>query len=136
VLAALGLALLPEAVEAGGRARFYAPMMFWSLLAAWAFFEAIRHTGDAALPRRTVRRWHLFFGASFAFAIFSHEEIALLYPALLLAALWWRGWSYLRLPGAAPRPRHQPGRGGAALAHRTGRAARTVAGDSDQPALS
>jgi 4-amino-4-deoxy-L-arabinose transferase-like glycosyltransferase len=100
VLAALGLTLLPEAIEAGGRARFYAPMMFWSLLAAWAFFEAIRHTGDVDSPRRTVRRWHLLFGASFAFAIFSHEEIALLYPALLLAALWWRGWTYLRLPGA------------------------------------
>ncbi len=113
VLAALGLALLPEAVEAGGRARFYAPMMFWSLLAAWAFFEAIRHTGDAALPPRTVRRWHLLFGASFAFAIFSHEEIALLYPPLLLAAFWWRGRSYLRLPGAAPA--HVIGLGAVAL---------------------
>ncbi|HHY55772.1 MAG TPA: hypothetical protein GYA08_10080 [Chloroflexi bacterium] len=99
VLAALGLALLPEAIEAGGRARFYAPVMFWSLLAAWAFFEAIRHTDDANRSWRTVRRWHLLFAVSFALAIFSHEEIALLYPALLLAALWWRGWAYLRLPG-------------------------------------
>lgn len=100
VLAALGLTLLPEAIEAGGRARFYAPMMFWSLLAAWAFFEAIRHPGAADPPPHSVRRWHLLFAASFALAIFSHEEIALLYPALLLAALWWRGWTYLRLSGA------------------------------------
>ncbi|HHW88947.1 MAG TPA: hypothetical protein GX400_22385, partial [Chloroflexi bacterium] len=101
VLAALGLALLPEAIEAGGRARFYAPMMFWSLLAAWAFFEAIRQANDVAdPPGRSVRRWHLLFGASFALAIFSHEEIVLLYPALLLTALLWRGWMYVRLPGA------------------------------------
>jgi len=102
VLAALGLTLLPEAVEAGGRARFYAPMMFWSLLAAWAFFEAIRAAGNAGRSQRTARRWHLLFGASFALAIFSHEEIALLYPALLLTAFLWRGWGYVRLPGAAP----------------------------------
>jgi 4-amino-4-deoxy-L-arabinose transferase-like glycosyltransferase len=98
VLAALGLALLPEAIEAGGRARFYAPVMFWSLLAAWAFFAAIRLSDGA--DQRRVRRWHFLFAASFALAIFSHEEIALLYPALLLAALLWRGWGYLRLPGA------------------------------------
>lgn len=101
VLAALGLALLPEAIEAGGRARFYAPMMFWSLLAAWAFFEAIRQANDVAdPPGRIVQRWHVLFGVSFALAIFSHEEIALLYPALLLTALLWRGWMYVRLPGA------------------------------------
>ncbi|HQY91800.1 glycosyltransferase family 39 protein [Caldilinea sp.] len=99
VLAALGLTLLPEAVEAGGRARFYAPMMFWSLLAAWSFFAAIRHT-EQPLNRRTILRWHILFAVSFSCAIFSHEEIVLLYPALLLAALLWRGWAYVRLPGA------------------------------------
>lgn len=99
VLAALGLTLLPEAVEAGGRARFYAPMMFWSLLAAWSFFAAIRHT-EHTFNRRAILRWHILFAVSFSCAIFSHEEIVLLYPALLLAALLWRGWMYVRLPGA------------------------------------
>lgn len=100
VLAALGLVLLPEAVEAGGRARFYAPIMFWSLLAAWAFFEAIRSAGHGDQQRRAALRWHLLFAISFACAIFSHEEIALLYPALLLAAWLWNGWAYVRQPGA------------------------------------
>ncbi|MCB0054244.1 MAG: glycosyltransferase family 39 protein, partial [Caldilinea sp.] len=37
-LAALGLALLPEAIVWSGRARFYAQLQFFALLALWAAF--------------------------------------------------------------------------------------------------
>lgn len=136
VLAALGLTLLPEAIEAGGRARFYAPMMFWALLAAWSFFEAILHDNAAAPPRRVVLHWHLLFGGSFACAIFSHEEIALLYPALLLAALLWRGWAYVRLPGAVLA--HVIGLGAVALRlliEQVGQPGQLLAIQSSQPYL-
>ena len=95
-LAAVGLALLPEAIEWGARARFYAQLAFFVLLAAWAAWAAIQPVPDRDAPASWRR--HLTFAALFALALFSQEETLLLYPSLLLAALLWRGGRYLLRP--------------------------------------
>lgn len=95
-LAALGLALLPEAVEWGARARFYAQLTFFVLLAVWAAWAAIQPVPNRDAPASWRR--HLTFAALFTLALFSQEETLLLYPALLLAVLFWRGGRYLLRP--------------------------------------
>jgi len=91
LLAALGLALLPEAVLWGGRARFYTQLQFFTLLTVWAAFSAITTTADN--PKAMARRQG-FFALALILALFSHEETVLLYPSLLLGMLWWRGWRF------------------------------------------
>lgn len=91
VLAALGLALLPEAILWGGRARFYTQLQFFTLLTVWAAFAAI--TTPTNNPKQQARRQWLF-ALCFILALFSHEETVLLYPSLLLGMLWWRGWRF------------------------------------------
>ena len=91
LLAALGLALLPEAVLWGGRARFYTQLQFFTLLTVWAAFSAIAAKSDN--PKAQARRQWLF-ALAFILALFSHEETVLLYPSLLLGMLWWRGWRF------------------------------------------
>jgi 4-amino-4-deoxy-L-arabinose transferase-like glycosyltransferase len=91
VLAALGLALLPEAILWGGRARFYTQLQFFTLLTVWAAFAAI--TTPTNNPKQQARRQGLF-AFCFILALFSHEETVLLYPSLLLGMLWWRGWRF------------------------------------------
>jgi hypothetical protein len=53
----------------------------------------------AALP--SARR-HLLFAALFVLALFSQEQMVLLYPSILLATLLWRGWRYLLRPQVWP----------------------------------
>ena len=88
-LAALGLALLPEAIVWSARARFYAQLQFFALLTLWAAYAAIRY------PATHSARRHLLFAALFVLALFSQEQTVLLYPSIVLATLLWRGWRYL-----------------------------------------
>lgn len=95
-LAAVGLALLPEAIEWSGRARFYSQLMFFVLLAVWAAWDALRPAeGQNAPP---TWRKHLLFALYFALALFSQEETLLLYPSILLGMLLWRGIRYMLRP--------------------------------------
>jgi uncharacterized membrane protein len=98
-LAAVLLALLPEAIEASGRARFYAPLSLWSLLAVGILFLTVSHQPNREKDRSLRYGNHVLFGIFFAASIFSQEATILLYPALLLCMVWWRGFRYLlRLP--------------------------------------
>lgn len=107
-LAALGLALLPEAIDAS-RARFYAALLCFSLLTVWAFFAAVRHPvpEDAASPpsntssrNRNQASWGIWLlcAGLFAVTLFSQEQAVLLVPSLALGVLLWRGWRYLLQP--------------------------------------
>lgn len=95
LLAALGLALLPEAVLWSGRARFYAQLQLFTLLAVWAAFATATTPRDDE-PR--LRRNHWLFTTFFVLALFSHEEMVLLYPSLLLGIYLWRGWRFFCKP--------------------------------------
>lgn len=90
LLAAIGLALLPEAILWSGRARFYAQLQFFTLLTVWAAFTAMAGATD---DKRFGRRQWLF-ATFFILALFSHEELVLLYPSLVLGILLWRGWRF------------------------------------------
>ncbi len=89
-LAAVGLALLPEAIVWSGRARFYAQLQFFVLLTLWAALWAM---DEGRGPRS--RRRHLIFAVLFLLALFSQEETVLLYPPIVLAMIVWHGWRYL-----------------------------------------
>ena len=93
LLAALGLALLPEAIIWSGRARFYSQLQFFSLLAVWTAFVATRSE-----EKQAERRWLAAFAVFFVLALYSQEETLLLYPPIILAMLLWRGWRYLLRP--------------------------------------
>lgn len=93
LLAALGLALLPEAILWSGRARFYAQLQFFTLLTVWAAFEAVIVKPDDQRFGRRQWRFALFF----ILALFSHEELVLLYPSLVLGMFLWRGWRFFLL---------------------------------------
>lgn len=98
-LAAVALALLPEAIMWSGRARFYAQLQFFTLLLVWAALQWVV-TGDTsrtdakAPPAAGSRKAALFFSLFFILALYSQEETLLLYPALLLTMLLWRGWRF------------------------------------------
>ncbi len=91
LLAALGLALLPEAILWSGRARFYAQLQFFTLLVVWAAFAGL---AEDANKQRLGRRQTLF-AIFFILALFSHEEMVLIYPSLILGQILWRGWRFL-----------------------------------------
>ncbi len=93
LLAALGLALLPEAIIWSGRARFYSQLQLFSLLAVWTAFVAIRTE-----EKRSEQRWLAAFAGLFVLALYSQEETLLLYPPVILAMVLWRGWRYLLRP--------------------------------------
>jgi uncharacterized membrane protein len=97
-LAAILLALLPEAIEASGRARFYAPLSLWSLLAVGILFLAVRHQPNGQADNGARYRNHILFGLFFSAALFSQEATILLYPSLLICLVWWRGFRYLLKP--------------------------------------
>jgi hypothetical protein len=104
-LAALGLVLLPEAIVWSARARFYAQLQFFALLTLWAAYAAIQHRPQAVPQEAAVlpsARRHLLFAALFVLALFSQEQMVLLYPSILLATLLWRGWRYLLRPQVWP----------------------------------
>jgi 4-amino-4-deoxy-L-arabinose transferase-like glycosyltransferase len=94
-LAALGLALLPEAIIWSGRARFYAQFQFFTLLTIWAAYWAIQEDRNRVSPRNSVSVRQLLFAACFILALFSQEQTVLLYPSLLLAMVLWRGGRFL-----------------------------------------
>lgn len=94
-LAMLGLALLPEAIVWSGRARFYAQFQFFALLTIWAAYWAIQETPGGERFGKTLRQRHLIFAVCFILALFSQEQTVLLYPPLLLATVFWRGWRFL-----------------------------------------
>ena len=104
-LAALGLAVLPEAIVWSSRARFYAQLQFFALLAIWAAYVAVRFdptdneqdTGQNS-TNAPPWRWHLLFALFFGLALFSQAQMVLLYPSLLLGIVLWRGWRYLLYP--------------------------------------
>jgi len=93
-LAALGLALLPEAIIWSGRARFYAQLQFFTLLTIWAAFWAIQASPSGRNGASSHRR-HLLFAVCFILALFSQEQTVLLYPPLLLGMVLWRGGRFL-----------------------------------------
>jgi hypothetical protein len=113
-LAALGLTLLPEAIVWSARARFYAQLQLFVLLALWAAYAAIQYRAPAA-PAATAphadpppgaappsARRHLLFAGLFVLAVFSQEQTVLLYGSVLLATLLWHGGRYLLRPEVWP----------------------------------
>jgi len=90
VIAAALLALDPQAIIWGGRARNYTLLLFLLLLATHFFYQGVIRR-DRALYRRL---YTLFF----LLALFSHTESLLLFPAFLLCALLWRGWRWFLKP--------------------------------------
>ncbi|RIK44268.1 MAG: hypothetical protein DCC55_02855 [Chloroflexi bacterium] len=97
-LAALGLALLPEAVVWSGRARFYAPLLLFVLLTLWAAFQAVSPLQSADQRGARHNRALLLFALFFVLALFAQEQTILLYPSMILAMWLWRGWRYLWQP--------------------------------------
>ncbi|MEZ4731044.1 MAG: glycosyltransferase family 39 protein [Caldilineaceae bacterium] len=99
-LAAVALVLIPETIKWDGRARFYAQLVFFALLTIWSAFQIARLGQEQQANRRTIWRAHLLFALFFVLSLFSQEETILLYPALALGLLWWRGWRYFFQPAA------------------------------------
>jgi len=83
LIAAALLALSPEVIIWGGRARMYSLLLLFVVLSALFFFEGVISKDDA-------RKRGLFLCA-FLLALFSHEEALVLIPAFLVAALLKRG---------------------------------------------
>lgn len=98
LLAAVGLTLLPEMIQWGGRARFYSQLLFFVLLTVWAAYATVRPRQEDVAPEPPTWRANLLFAGMFALALFSQEETLLLYPTLLLGFVWWRGWRHLLQP--------------------------------------
>lgn len=94
-LAAIGLALLPEAIIWSSRARFYAQLQLFVLLALWAAWEGMQ---VSAQNRRKQWVWQMAFAASLICAIYSQEQAILLWPVVLLAMVLWCGWRWLLTP--------------------------------------
>lgn len=90
VIATALLALDPQAIIWGGRARNYTLLLFLLLLATLFFYRGVIRR-DRALYRR-------FYTLFFLLALFTHTESLLLFPAFLLCALLWRGWRWLLKP--------------------------------------
>ncbi len=88
--AALLLALSPEAILWGGRARAYALLGLLVFLATWWFFRGVK--ADRPLVRRL--GW-----LSLILALFVHPEAILLWPAFILGAGWIKGWRWWFRPG-------------------------------------
>jgi 4-amino-4-deoxy-L-arabinose transferase-like glycosyltransferase len=82
---ALLLALIPEAIRWGGRARAYALLAFLVLLAVWLFYAGVKSEQNGK------RRLGL---ATLVVAAFVHPEAALLLPAFVLGVVLHRGWRW------------------------------------------
>ncbi|MEZ4555853.1 MAG: glycosyltransferase family 39 protein, partial [Caldilineaceae bacterium] len=91
LLAAVGLMLLPEAIDAAGRARFYGQLLLWTLLTLWAAYR---------MTRRPDGSWRapLLMALFFGLALFTQAETVLLVPGIVLALLLWNGPRVLRHP--------------------------------------
>ena len=99
-LAAVGLALLPEAITWSGRARFYSQLLLFALLTIWLAFWALQTDDDRpndGVVAPSVGRYMLL-AAMFVLALFSQEETILLFPLIVLGMVLWGGWRYLLRP--------------------------------------
>ncbi|HJX38892.1 MAG TPA: glycosyltransferase family 39 protein [Anaerolineae bacterium] len=86
LLAAAMVALAPQAVLWGGRARNYALIQFIVLWAAFLLYKwAIAEDGD---------RYGWLFVVAFIAAVFTHNVAMLLYPAFLFCAFLRQGWRW------------------------------------------
>jgi 4-amino-4-deoxy-L-arabinose transferase-like glycosyltransferase len=96
LLAAMLLAMTPEAIIWGGRARMYAPLQFFVLLAIFFYWRSLTR-GDGW-------RSSLAFTLCFLAALFHHAETMLLLPVFVLVAVG-ASWPELRQngPGAVLR---------------------------------
>ena len=83
--AALLLALSPEAIVWGGRARAYALLELLVFLAAWLLYAGL------AADRGSLRRWGWLI---LVIAVFVHPEAALLLPAFVVGAGLLKGWRW------------------------------------------
>jgi len=97
-LAALALVLIPETIKWDSSARFYAQLVFFTLLTLWRAFALARMDEATQHDQGKVWRAHLLFALCFVLALFSQEETILLYPALVMGLWWWRGWRYFLQP--------------------------------------
>jgi 4-amino-4-deoxy-L-arabinose transferase-like glycosyltransferase len=86
LLAAAMVALGPQAVIWGGRARNYALIQFIVLWAAYLFYRwAISDEGD---------RFGWLFVLAFGVGVYTHNVAMVLYPAFLVCAFLRRGWRW------------------------------------------
>ncbi|MFB0546923.1 MAG: glycosyltransferase family 39 protein, partial [Anaerolineae bacterium] len=92
-LTAALLALSPKAIIWGGRARMYATQGFLVLLALYCLDKGAAD-GDG-------RRWRYLFAFSFIGALLSQTVTVLLFPALVLGLLAWKGWRWFLRPSVA-----------------------------------
>lgn len=90
--AAVVFVFLPEAIEASGRVRFYAPLLLLTLLTLWAAYHLLQEHQE--------RFNALFFALCFALALLALEEVIVLFPFIILGVLLWRGWRFLLQPQA------------------------------------
>jgi len=80
------VALDPQSIIWGGRARNYTLFVFLVLLVAYFLYRGVVYEDRAGY-----RRLALLF---FLGAVYSHNEAILLYPVMLAAGLLWRGWRW------------------------------------------
>lgn len=96
LVAVATLALFPDAIVWGGRARFYALfhlLIVAQLLAFWqGFVVPSRDDVDRTSARRARWTWLLLVGAG----LWTAEQTLLLLPAFALGILIWRGLRWLR----------------------------------------
>ncbi len=91
------LAVAPEAVVWGGRARMYSLLQFLVLLTVYFFYYGVLEPGRAGLPTRSTKAWP--WVVCFLAAIFSQDEAILLLPIFWLAAWIVRGFPWFLRPG-------------------------------------
>jgi 4-amino-4-deoxy-L-arabinose transferase-like glycosyltransferase len=91
LVAAVLLALAPEAILWGGRVRMYAPLQFFVLAATVIFYCWVVKERDRPLYR-------LLFVLAYWGALFSHAEAMLLLPIWGVWALVQRGWRWCLRP--------------------------------------
>ncbi|HEM61568.1 MAG TPA: hypothetical protein ENO24_04705, partial [Chloroflexi bacterium] len=80
------IALDPQSIGWGGRARSYSLLIFLVLLVVYFLYRGVVREDRGAYRRLALL---LFLGA-----VFAHNEAILLYPAILAIALLWRGWRW------------------------------------------
>ncbi|MGB9300288.1 MAG: glycosyltransferase family 39 protein, partial [Anaerolineae bacterium] len=86
LLAAAMVALAPQAVLCGGRARNYALIQLIVLWAAYLFYKwAIAEDGD---------KYGWLFVIAFVASVYTHNVAMLLYPAFLFCAFLRQGWRW------------------------------------------
>lgn len=99
-LVALAVVFHPVSIQWDSTARFYAQLVFFTLLTAYSAFQIARMGEKPPSSQRQLWAAHLFFALFFVLALFSQELTILFYPALVVALLWWRGWRYFFQPAA------------------------------------